>query len=77
MMVISAAGWVNATWQPVVRSLGSYLTVTILLGFLYRVTVRDHDDAKFEAKLLSVLDRKIDDTISTVSYTHLTLPTKA
>lgn len=68
MMVISAAGWVNATWQPVVRSLGSYLTVTILLGFLYRVTVRDHDDAKFEAKLLSVLDRKIDDTISKSVY---------
>lgn len=41
LIVISSTFDAANSWQPILRSLGLFLSVTILLGFLYRVTVRE------------------------------------
>ena len=65
LMLWSAKGLApDSMWKPIVASLGSFLTATIFLGFLYRVTMREHDDARFEERLLCVLDAKIDKSIT-------------
>lgn len=44
----------------VLQTLGSFVTVSIILGFLYQVTIRKHDDEVVEARLRQLLDERID-----------------
>lgn len=45
--------------KPSLQSLGSFITATIILGFLYRVTIRQYDDEELEKRLDKLIDKKI------------------
>ncbi len=60
LMVVSDSLADEGTWKPILQSMGSFTAVTVGLGFLYKTTIRAHDERSLEKKLISALDKKFD-----------------
>lgn len=51
-------------WKRTLNVLGEFLAISVAISFLYRVTLRPHDDAAQRAELREILDEKIDQTLA-------------
>lgn len=58
----------QSEWKSIVAGLGSFLASTVLVGFVYEVFVREHDDARYERLLRKVLDEKLDTAFAASAY---------
>lgn len=49
--------------SELLKLIGAYISVSVLLGFIYRVSVRKYDDQKMEQNISNIIDNKINSIV--------------
>jgi hypothetical protein len=63
-MLVASVLWVTSPlWKTVLNIFGAFLAVSVAATFLYRTTLRAHDDAVRKRELRELLDEKVEEII--------------
>ena len=68
-LMIYAPGQIrNVPYKEIVRSLGAFLAASVLVEFLYNITIRPYDDAKLMSRLSSLMQHEFQRITQTEGY---------